>query len=212
MAEQKWRVLGRPRGRPASITRAAIADAALHVGFERLTMAAVADRLHVSHSALYRHVKDREGLVTLAIDRALQQMSWPAPAGHWRADLEAQARAIWSLLEGHPGLMREFLKLRGFPREIMHRFGSAVRQLISYGFAPEEAFLAVDTVFDLTIDVFTRGDQPDAPAATADAWAEAVGAELSPLMRRALAEPASLWFERKLGLVLDGVAARHAAS
>ncbi|GAA4104959.1 TetR/AcrR family transcriptional regulator [Nonomuraea soli] len=230
MAGQQWRVLGRPRGRPASITRAAIADAALAVGFEHLTMAAVADRLEVSHSALYRHVRNRHGLVMLAVDRALQRVSWPSPTGSWRADLEAQARALWGLLEGHPGLMREFLKLRGFPREIMLRFGSAVRQLVEHGFAPEEAFLAVDTVFDLTIDVFTRGEQLDAPArdeqldapardkqpdassvreATAGAWADAVGAELAPLMRRALAEPAALWFERKLALVLDGIAARH---
>ncbi|MFF4622104.1 TetR/AcrR family transcriptional regulator [Nonomuraea jabiensis] len=215
---REWRVLGRPRGRPPRITRPDIADAALAVGFDNLTLATVADRLRVAHSALYRHVADREELVIVAINRAIGKADWPEPTGEWRSDLEAQAGALWALLEAHPGLIKEFLKLRRFPDEVMHRFGAAVQRLIGYGFTVEDAFLAVDTVFDLAIDVFGRSQQLDAPAggsagtakvrdSSADAWAEAVGPEVAPLMRRALSEPASVWFNRKLGLVLDGIAA-----
>ncbi|MEO3884332.1 TetR/AcrR family transcriptional regulator C-terminal domain-containing protein [Nonomuraea sp. B5E05] len=211
---REWRVRGRPRGRPPRITRPAIADAALAVGFGNLTLATVADRLQVAHSALYRHVADREELVMVAIDRAIAAAPWPEPAGEWRSDLEAQAAAVWHVLERHPGLVKEFLRLTRFPEEVMLRFGAAVRSLIGYGFTAENAFLAVDTVFDLTIDVFSRGKQLDAPAgesvvrdSTADAWAEAVGAELAPIMRQALTDPAATWFDRKLKLVLDGVAA-----
>ncbi|WP_449064261.1 TetR/AcrR family transcriptional regulator [Planomonospora algeriensis] len=214
---RQWRVLGRPRGRPARITRPSIADAALHVGFENLTLSTVAERLQVAHSALYRHVADREDLVILAIDRALRHVAWPEPTGRWRTDLTEQAGVLWRLLEAHPGLVREFLKLTRFPEEIMARFGASVRQLIDYGFTPENAFLAVDAVFDLTVDVFSRGKQLDAPAgdadvrtSTADAWAEAVGDAVAPIMRTALSEPAALWFGRKLDLVLDGVAVRLA--
>ncbi|MGW0194526.1 TetR/AcrR family transcriptional regulator [Nonomuraea sp. NPDC003201] len=210
---REWRVLGRPRGRPPRITRPDIADAALAVGFDNLTLATVADRLRVAHSALYRHVADREELVVVAINRAIGKADWPEPTGEWRSDLEGQAGALWALLEAHPGLIKEFLKLRRFPDEVMHRFGAAVQRLIGYGFAVEDAFLAVDTVFDLAIDVFGRGQQLDAPAgaakvrdSSADAWAEAVGPEVAPVMRRALSEPASVWFNRKLGLVLDGIA------
>ncbi|TDD11223.1 TetR family transcriptional regulator [Nonomuraea deserti] len=211
---REWRVRGRPRGRPPRITRPAIADAALAVGFDNLTLATVADRLQVAHSALYRHVADREELVMVAIDRAVAAVAWPEPTGEWRSDLEAQAAALWHLLEGHPGLIKEFLRLTRFPEQVMLRFGAAVRRLIDCGFTVENAFLAADTVFDLTIDVFSRGKQLDAPAgasvvrdSTADAWAEAVGAELAPIMRQALTDPAATWFDRKLKLVLDGVAA-----
>ncbi|TDC04573.1 TetR family transcriptional regulator [Nonomuraea longispora] len=211
---REWRVRGRPRGRPPRITRPAIADAALAVGFDNLTLATVADRLQVAHSALYRHVADREELVMVAIDRAVAAAPWPEPAGEWRPDLEAQAAAVWRVLERHPGLVKEFLRLTRFPEEVMRRFGASVRSLIGYGFTAENAFLAVDTVFDLTIDVFSRGKQLDAPTGrgivrdnTADAWAEAVGAEVAPIMRRALTDPAATWFDRKLELVLDGVAA-----
>ncbi|MFI6532108.1 TetR/AcrR family transcriptional regulator [Nonomuraea sp. NPDC050547] len=216
MAEERpqWRVLGRPRGRPPRITRPAIADAALAVGFDNLTLATVGERLHVSHSALYRHVTDRQELVILAIDRAMQRAEWPRPTGDWRADLRAQAWAIWRLLDAHPGLIQEFLRLTRFPSQIMVRFGAAVRLLVSCGFTPERAFLAVDTVFDLTVDVFGRGQQMDRPAAdgpvrvaTADAWADGVGPEIEALMRAALNEPAATWFDRKLTLVLDGITA-----
>ncbi|MFI6503356.1 TetR/AcrR family transcriptional regulator [Nonomuraea typhae] len=216
MAEERrqWRVLGRPRGRPPRITRPAIADAALEVGFDNLTLATVGERLQVSHSALYRHVADRQELVILAIDRAMQRAEWPDPTGEWRADLREQAWAIWRLLDAHPGLIQEFLRLTRFPSQIMVRFGAAVRHLMACGFTPRNAFLAVDTVFDLTVDVFGRGQQMDRPSGagpvrvtTADAWAEGVGAEVAELMRAALEEPAATWFERKLTLVLDGVAA-----
>ncbi|MFI7700327.1 TetR/AcrR family transcriptional regulator [Nonomuraea sp. NPDC049480] len=210
---RQWRVLGRPRGRPPRITRPAIADAALAVGFDNLTLATVADRLQVAHSALYRHVADREDLVIVAINRALSTATWPEPTGEWRSDLESQAAALWDLLEAYPGLVKEFLKLKRFPEEVMRRFGVAVRRLTGYGFAVDDAFLAVDTVFDLAIDVFSRGQQMDTPTggtnvrgSTADAWAEAVGAEVAPVMRLALSEPAKVWFERKLKLVLDGIA------
>ncbi|MFG6192466.1 TetR/AcrR family transcriptional regulator [Nonomuraea sp. JJY05] len=213
---REWRVRGRPRGRPPRITRPAIADAALTVGFDNLTLATVADHLKVAHSALYRHVADREELVIVAINRAIGRADWPEPTGEWRSDLEAQAGALWALLEAHPGLIKEFLGLKRFPDEVMHRFGAAVQRLIGYGFTVEDAFLAVDTVFDLAIDVFGRGQQLDASGSagtvkvrdsSADAWAEAVGPEVAPVMRRALSEPASVWFDRKLGLVLDGIAA-----
>ncbi|MEV0614228.1 TetR/AcrR family transcriptional regulator [Nonomuraea sp. NPDC050404] len=211
---REWRVHGRPRGRPPRITRAAIADAALAIGFDNLTLALVADRLGVAHSALYRHIADREELVVVAINRAISATDWPEPTGEWRSDLEAQAGAIWSVLEAHPGLIKEFLRLKQFPEEVMLRFGWAVRRLIDCGFAVEDAFLAVDTVFDLAIDVFSRGQQMDAPTdgtmlrdSTAEAWVEAAGPAVAPVMRRALAEPAALWFHRKLKLVLDGIAA-----
>ncbi|MFB9717272.1 TetR/AcrR family transcriptional regulator [Planobispora longispora] len=216
---RQWRVLGRPRGRPARITRPAIADAALAVGFDNLTLATVAEQLQVAHSALYRHVADREDLVVLAMNRMLQLTPWPEPAGRWRTDLAAQADAVWRLLESHPGLIKEFLKLTRFPEELMRRFGDSIQQLIAYGFTPENAFLAADTVFDLTVDVFSRGKQLDVPVgdadvrtSTADAWATAVGEAVAPLIRTALAEPASVWFARKLDLVLDGIAARLAPS
>ncbi|GAA2848070.1 hypothetical protein GCM10020220_042010 [Nonomuraea rubra] len=91
---------------------------------------------------------------------------------------------------------------------------ATVGALIGYGFSVENAFLAVDTVFDLAIDVFSRGRQLDAAVggsnvrdSTAQAWAEAVGPEVAPVMRQALADPAATWFDRKLKLVLDGIAA-----
>jgi AcrR family transcriptional regulator len=57
-------VSARPRvGRPPSIDRSMIADAAAEIGLENLTMKAVAERLGVSVTGLYHHVAGRDDLM-----------------------------------------------------------------------------------------------------------------------------------------------------
>jgi AcrR family transcriptional regulator len=60
---------GRPRRRVLS--RDAIADAVIEVGFENLTLVAVAERLGVTHASLYGNVTDRDDLVIAAADRLI---------------------------------------------------------------------------------------------------------------------------------------------
>ncbi|MEV4097561.1 TetR/AcrR family transcriptional regulator [Streptosporangium saharense] len=215
MAEetQKRRAVGRPPGRPSRISRRAIADAALAVGFDNLTLSTVGKQLNISHSALYRHIADREDLVILAIDRVLQRTEWPDPTGEWRADLREEAWTVWRLLNAHPGLVQEFLRLTRYPPEIMRRFAEIVQRLIDHGFTADDAFLAADTVYDLTVDVFSRGQQLDRRAggvpfrvSSAEGLPETVSPLLAPLIRTALTEPTEAWFRRKLALVLDGIA------
>ncbi|GIH92615.1 hypothetical protein Psi01_32450 [Planobispora siamensis] len=194
-----------------------IADAALAVGFGNLTLATVAEKLSASHSALYRHVADREDLVVAAVDRIIQLAEWPEPGEDWRAYLSAQGWAVWRLLEAHPGLDRELLTLTRIPEGLMARFGAAIHGLVGHGFSLEAAFLAADTVYDLAVGQFAVAGQLDAPvgestvrADTAEALADVAGPDIAPLLREALADPSHVWFGRKLELVLDGVAVRLA--
>lgn len=191
------------------LTKEDIADAALAVGFEQLTLAAVADRLGVSHSALYRHITDREGLVAAALGRVVARTDWPRPTGDWRADLAAQAWTLWRLLEAHPGIERELSGLTRIPPEIIERFGGNIERLTGHGFPLPEAFLAVDTVFDLTIAQFVQSRRLPTRADAAG-WGTAASPEITTLLTDALEDPPDLWFDRKLTLVLDGIAARHA--
>ncbi|GIH99224.1 hypothetical protein Pta02_12330 [Planobispora takensis] len=194
-----------------------IADAALAVGFGNLTLTTVAERLSASHSALYRHVADREDLVAAAVDRVIQLAEWPEPGDDWRAYLSAQGWTVWRLLEAHPGLDRELLALTRIPRGLMARFGAAVQGLVGHGFTLEAAFLAADTVYDLAVSQSALAGQLDAPAGestvradTAGDLADVAGPGIAPLLREALADPSHVWFTRKLELVLDGVAVRLA--
>jgi TetR/AcrR family transcriptional regulator, tetracycline repressor protein len=55
------------------------------VGVEKLTMRAVASRLHVSAMALYHHVEDKEELLRLVGDDVLGHIELPDPdSGDWR--------------------------------------------------------------------------------------------------------------------------------
>ncbi|MBN9179457.1 MAG: TetR family transcriptional regulator, partial [Microbacterium sp.] len=83
---------GRRRPGPAPrVTREAVADAALDLGFDGLTVTAVGDRLGVSHAALYRHVRDRDDLVRAATERLAERHPPPPPAEHWRETLTGGA-------------------------------------------------------------------------------------------------------------------------
>ncbi|MFE3962165.1 TetR/AcrR family transcriptional regulator, partial [Streptomyces cyaneofuscatus] len=61
---------GRRPGRAPSLTRDAVADAALAEGVAVFSMPGVAARLGVSHSTLYRYVDSRDDLVRAAVGRA----------------------------------------------------------------------------------------------------------------------------------------------
>ncbi|WP_427921505.1 TetR/AcrR family transcriptional regulator [Streptomyces sp. cg40] len=87
----------RPRpGRPSRLSRELIVSTALECDLTTLTMRELATRLGVSHSALYRWVPDRDGLLDLisqvVVDRILPPDS-PTP-GTWRAWL---ARLAWAM-------------------------------------------------------------------------------------------------------------------
>jgi AcrR family transcriptional regulator len=203
------------RGRPPRLTAGDIADAALEVGFADLTMATVAQRLRTSHSALYRHVRDRDALVVLAADRLLQRTPWPPLTDDWRADLTARGGLIWELLESHPGLDRELLSLTSIPRTMLSRFTETVEHLQAHGMPPDLAFLATDVVFDLAVSQFVQA-RPMTEATRRQVHRTA-GDEQAPggvtdMIRTAVNDPSRLWFDRKLALVLDGVAARMAAA
>src|SRR5690606_24540994 len=98
---------GRRRpARPPSLTAPGlaapvIADAVIRVGFDDLTVAAVAEELKVNTATLYRYVSGRNELIAMGVDRILSRLEWPAPAEDWRAYLEANAWTLWRTLSAH---------------------------------------------------------------------------------------------------------------
>nr|WP_042196847.1 GntR family transcriptional regulator [Kibdelosporangium sp. MJ126-NF4]CEL22591.1 Transcriptional regulator, GntR family / Transcriptional regulator, TetR family [Kibdelosporangium sp. MJ126-NF4]CTQ89733.1 Transcriptional regulator, GntR family / Transcriptional regulator, TetR family [Kibdelosporangium sp. MJ126-NF4] len=86
------------------VVRAAIVTADVE-GLAALSMRGVAARLGVAPMALYKHVADKEELVTLMADAAFAERGYPAtPPEDWRARLELGARTMWSLYRRHPWL------------------------------------------------------------------------------------------------------------
>lgn len=81
------------------------------VGYERLSMRQVADRLGARAASLYYHVENKDALLRLMADRVAQQAydagtrvldALPASAG-WEKRVEVQAAALRRSVLRHPG-------------------------------------------------------------------------------------------------------------
>ena len=75
-------------------------------GAAALTMRNVADALGCTQASLYRHVGNREELVTLLADRAISVASTPPPDDlDWAGQAAWSARLFRARLRQHPGLV-----------------------------------------------------------------------------------------------------------
>lgn len=82
----------------------AIADAE---GIDGLSMRRVATQLGVSTMALYRHVANKDALVTAMIDRVYTEHALPEPPPEgWRPALELAIRTDWRIYRRHPWAVR----------------------------------------------------------------------------------------------------------
>jgi AcrR family transcriptional regulator len=85
------------------IVRAAIAIADAE-GLEALSMRRIAAELGTGVMSLYRHVPDKEALLSLMLDAVTPTPppDAPAPTGDWRAALRELASHAWALMRRHP--------------------------------------------------------------------------------------------------------------
>ncbi len=96
--------------RRTALDRLQIVDAAIAIadreGLAAVTMRSVARALHCAPMSLYRHVPDKEALVSMMVDRAIETSrrgrSEAEPPASWREGLELVASSIWRLCRAHP--------------------------------------------------------------------------------------------------------------
>lgn len=98
------------RGPKPALARHDVVRAGIEVadaeGLERLSMRAVADRLGVSTTGLYRYVDARNDLIALMADQvAAENNSATDHGGSWRERLEAFAYQEWDVYHRHPWLL-----------------------------------------------------------------------------------------------------------
>jgi AcrR family transcriptional regulator len=131
----------RPVGRPPRLSQDQVVAAALEIGIENLTMAAVADRLATSHQALYRWVRDRDELVALVADAYVQRLDVePVPGEDWRHWLHRFADALRRIvLDNLPGFAAEGLTAFRTTLPFLRLNQTALRVLTGAGFTPAQA-------------------------------------------------------------------------
>lgn len=100
--------MSRP-GRPPRLSRDAVVTAAGEVverdGIGALTMRRVADELGSSPMAIYRHVRDKDELLVLLLDRLAEALPRPALPEEPRARLAAACRTMRDGLAEHPWIV-----------------------------------------------------------------------------------------------------------
>lgn len=119
-------------GRPRSISRQKIIDAALRLGSDKITMKQVADELGVGIATLYKYVANRDELQQLVVDQLLTNLDLPKRDGHHRKEyirsfyqslrqaMIRQPKVISQLMEGGFGVETSQRLKSGFTREILH--------------------------------------------------------------------------------------------
>ena len=224
-----WERLDRPARRPQpSLTHEQIARAAIEIadsqGVQALSMRKVAARLGSGTMSLYRYVASKEDLLDLMVDAVIGEGLPDKPTGDWRSELAETARRVRASAHRHPWAIRYVLA--------RPNFGPNALRSIEYSMACVDGLgLDIDGMLDVvsTVNAFVVGfvqaelaekEARHRTGLTEEQWR----ARVSPYIRQLVATGRHPYFERivveaedfpdidstferRLSLVLDGVAA-----
>ena len=155
------------RGRPATITRGDVVDAALKLarraGLDRFTIQQVADELGVAPMTLYHYVSGRNELVQLVVDELLSRIEIPGhETGPWDVRLQVLESNARRELAGIPGIQTA---VSPHASDAAGRLVDAVLSMLTdAGFDEETALLAFGALFTFMIGQLDLDVAVDRPA------------------------------------------------
>jgi AcrR family transcriptional regulator len=188
--------LERRRPRADGLTVERIVEEAIALvdaeGLEALTVRGLSGRFGTGSATLYRHVASRDELLVLIVDHVLGEVDVPSPELAPRAQVEALATGLRTVLLRHPNLVPALpaAPLQG-PNAVR---GSdlGLTALVSMGFSPDAAFTAYLVLLDYVLgSVFfdsvrlAEGQEVVMPLHSDEAFASGLAAFLDGLLARA---------------------------
>jgi len=202
-------------------TAIAVADA---VGLESLSMRKVAAQLGIEAMSLYYHVKNKSDLLDGMLDVVYSEFSTPQAGDQWREAMKLRAESTRAVLARHPWAIS--IKSRTSPGHAtlahldavigcldaagfsMPLIGHTMSILDGYvqGFAQQEASLPLDASGDI-------GEATEAIIAQQESMQDAFP-NLAAMAEKLVLQPGYAYgneFDFGLRLILDGIAAAHAA-
>jgi len=130
-------------GRPARVTPAQIAEAALDIGLDRATVRNVADHLGMSVPGLYHHVRTREELLAMAAAHSLGEVPLPEDDGQsWDEWLLEYGRFVYDALVAQPEVVGQILAGTYSTIRMAQQMERIFEVLTSRGFTVAEADVA----------------------------------------------------------------------
>ncbi|RBQ17518.1 TetR family transcriptional regulator [Spongiactinospora rosea] len=205
------------------ITRERLVRVALELlnekGMDALTVRALASRLGVGAPALYWHVRNKQELLdemsTFVMRRVIGALSAITGGAGWRDDMAAYARVLRSEYLLYRDGARIFSGTRFSDPEVVKAKEPWLGRLTAAGFSLAAADDAIDLVtafvVGFVIEEQERGQSAGAdPARYSLAGRDAWLGEGADLVKAAghLRDDGDQRFERQLGVLLDGLAAR----
>lgn len=208
----------------STLDRTRVVEAAIavadEVGLEATSMRRLAERLGVTPMALYKHIADRDALVTEMVDTLVRRLSGDAaePAG-WRAQVRARILRSRDTLRAHPWAQDAIETRTMASPAVLHHMDSLMASMFDGGLSPDlvhHAMHALSTrMWGFTRDVMPTPQLPDAPQQRSAAL-EGFSHDYPAIVRMATAVEASApgcdsdaEFAFALDLLLDGIERRH---
>jgi TetR/AcrR family transcriptional regulator, tetracycline repressor protein len=224
-ARQLWftPVPDQEAGRRSPLTRERVVAAALAVitadGVQALTMRSLATRLGVVPGALYRHVRGKEELYDLVLDKVLAEVDIRTdPGAPWAERVATLAHRLRTALQDHPGVAALLNSRAPLTPHSLALAEAFLACLHAAGLPPRQAALAYHLIRDYTVgsalgDRESAGEQRLRDPATRErlrAFVAALPGDRFPLLARA---GEHVWiddrderFSANLGVLLSGLA------
>jgi AcrR family transcriptional regulator len=99
-----------PNRRPRGLSRERIVDAAIQLadsdGLGALSMARLAERLGCGTMSLYRHIANKDELVTFMMSAGPGPPPAPSDRADWRGALTDWATGLWDVYHDHPWVLQ----------------------------------------------------------------------------------------------------------
>ena len=156
--------LGKPTGPKPGFSRADVVEAALALGVADFTLTAVAGRLGVAVSGLYRTIASREDLLAACLEQIAAQADFAHQGTTWQDEVRASAESMWELLEQHPGLAGVLIGVPWAHQLFAGPFAEAHQTLVDRGLDPEDAGIVLDFVGDTVITMHAQIEVMRSPA------------------------------------------------
>jgi AcrR family transcriptional regulator len=147
------------RGRPARLSREALVDAAEAIvareGIDSLTMRRLADELGSSPMALYRHVRDKDELLLLLLERRAAELPAPALPDDPRERLVTLFVLLYEGLSRSPWIVEVLAKGDLVAPSVLPVIDRILEAFVAAGLSPEQAGAAYHVAWRYTVGELT---------------------------------------------------------
>jgi AcrR family transcriptional regulator len=120
-------------------------------GLETLTMRRLAQALHIDPMTIYRHVENKEALLSGLAEVLWAEVKVPEDETNWEVLLRSLAHALRGLARAHPHASVLLLQSAPLPTAMLCLFAGALGRLQQAGFERKRAAETLNAVFSYAI-------------------------------------------------------------